>query len=178
MQPSTWNQRPSSAANAARALQIVDGAGVDGACRSDHAGRLKTCRAIFRDCRAQCGKVNAQLIVGADTPERAVPEAERLHRLAVAAVDLVGTIETQGLLDRSDALLAHVDTSLGVPRHGQADDIGHRAAADQRAAGRGWQAQHLLAPVDDLLIHQSGGMVAAAKVRALNGRQKIAQARR
>ena len=67
------------------------------------------------------------------------------------------------------------DAGLGVARHGQPDDVGHRAAADQRAAGRRGQTQHLLAPVDHLAVHQPGGMVAAAEVGALDCRQEIAE---
>ena len=121
MQPSTWNQRSSSRRQARESLQIVDCAGVDRPGRSDHAGRLKSRRAILRDRRMQGGEVDPQLGVGRDAPQRPVSQPERLHRLAVAAVNLVGGIEAQGLFDGGDAVFAHVDAGLEhcAPRSGR-----------------------------------------------------------
>ncbi len=175
MQPSTWNQRSSSAARSASACRSsiapvltvpavpITQAGLNPAARSSAIGV------------AQGGDVDAQVGIGRNAPQRPIAEAQRLHRLAMAAVDLVRAIEAQGLRDGGDAMFAHVDAGLGVARHGQPDDVRHRAAADQRAAGGGGKAQHLLAPVDHLLVQQRGGMVAAAEVGTLDRRQEIAE---
>ena len=51
---------------------------------------------------------------------------ERFHRLPMAAVDLVRSVEPQRLRDAGDTHLPDVDTSLDFARNGQPDEIGHR----------------------------------------------------
>ena len=104
-----------------------------------------------------------------------LPSPSSLHRLAMARVKLVRTVEAQRLFDRRDAVFSDVDAGLDIARDGQADDIGHRAAADQRPARRCWKADDFLEPADHLLVHQGGGVIAAAEVGALDRGKKIAE---
>ena len=87
MQPSTWNQRLLLPPLASERLQIVDGAGVDGAGRSDHAGGRESRRADPRAIavRRAAGRSAARHRSAMRRSAR-LPQAERLHRLAVAGV--------------------------------------------------------------------------------------------
>ena len=175
MQPSTWNQMLFFGGQCRERLEIVDCAGIHRAGISDDAGRLEPRRAVFGDRGPESGKIDPQIGIGGDAAQRLVSETEQLHRLAVAGVHLIRAIKAQRLFDGRHAVFAHVDARLGVSRDGQADDIGHRSAADQRAARRGGKPHHLLAPVDHLAVHQGSGMIAAAEVRALDRRKKVAK---
>ena len=157
-----------------QSLQIIDRTGVDRPGRSDHACRSEACRAVLRDRRAQRREVDAQPGVRGNPSQGPVPQPEGLHRLAVAGVDLIRTIEAKRPLHRGDAVLAHVDAGLDVSGDGQSDHVRHRASADQRAAGRSGKADHLLAPANDLPVQQRGGVIAAAEVGALDRREEVA----
>ena len=154
-------------------LEIVDRAGVDRARGRDHAGRLETRRPVRRYGGFESGEVDPKRPVGRDAAQRPVAEAKRLHRLAVAGMDLIRAVEGERLRNRSDAVLAHVDAGLDVARHRQADDVAHRAAAHERAArGRG-EADHRLQPIHDLPVQEGRGVGAPAEVGSLNRRDEI-----
>ncbi len=107
--------------------------------------------------------------------QRDVSEPERFDGFAMAAMKLVRAVEAQRLLQGAHPALAYVDAGFFVPRDGKSDHIGHRAAADESSARGGGKADHLLAPVHHLLVHQGRGVIAAAEVRALDRRKEIAQ---
>src|SRR5215208_2666167 len=100
-----------------QALQIVDGPGVYRAGRGYYAGRPKSHGAIFGNGLAQRCKVDAQSGICRNAPQRSMPESQRLHRLAMAAVKLIGSIKSQRLLNSGDAELADIDASLSVACH-------------------------------------------------------------
>src|SRR6185437_9482356 len=156
-------------------LEIVDRPGVDGPGIGDHARRLKSRGTVARDGGAKRLQVEAKIVSGRDALKRAVAEPHRLDRLAMATVELVRGIESQRPLDRGDAPFAHVDACLDIAGDEQGHRVGHRSAADQRPARRSRKADHLLAPVDDLLVHPCGGVIAAAKVGSLDRGHKISQ---
>ena len=122
--------------------QVVDGARVDRARGRDHAAGRKSVRPVFRDGGAQRIDVHSQRAVCRSAPQRLIAEAECLHRLAMTGMNLVRSVEAQGLFDRCHTELAHVHTRLDVTCDRQADDVRHRAAADERAASGMRKADH------------------------------------
>src|SRR5262245_18646553 len=151
-------------------LQIIYRAGIYRPGRSYHAGGLKICCTILRDSLPQGGYIDPKLSICRYVSESLVAQPKRFHCLTVTTVKLIRAVEAQRLLDGGDTVFAHINTRLDVSRHIQANDVGHRAAAHQRAAGRSGKADHLLAPAYHLLVHKSCRMVATAEVRALDGR--------
>src|SRR6516165_12681970 len=154
--------------------QVVDGARVDRARGRDHAAGRKSVRPVFRDGGAQRFDVYSQRAVYRNAPQRLIAEAECLHRLAMTGMNLLRSVEAQGLFDRCDTELAHVHARLDVTCDRQADDVRHRAAADERAASGMRKADHGLKPVYDLPVHQCGGVTAAAEIGALDRSEEIA----
>ncbi len=175
MAPSTCSQRSSRLARRGERLEIVDCAGVDRARGRDHAGRLKALRAVGRYGGFERGEVDPKRPVGRDATQRPVAEAKRLHRFAVAGMDLIRSIEGERLWNRRDAKFAHVDPGLDVARHSQRNDVAHRAAAHERAAGGLRKANHHLQPIHDLPVEEGRGMGAPAEVGSLNRGDEIAE---
>ena len=66
--------------------------------------------------------VHSQRAVYRNAPQRSIAETERLHRLAMTGMNLVRSVEAQGLFDRCHTELAHVDARLDVTCDRQADD--------------------------------------------------------
>jgi len=152
MAPSTCSQRSSRLAEAGERLEIVDRAGVDRARGRDHAGRLEALRPVGRYGGFERGEVDPKRPVGRDATQRPVAEAEGLHCLAVARMHLIRAVEGERLWNSRDPELAHVDTGLDVARHGQGDDVAHRAAAHERTARGLGVADHRLQPIYDLPV--------------------------
>src|SRR5579883_687106 len=149
-------------------FQIIDGPSVHRPSVADHAGRLKAGRSVPLNCSAQRTEVDAKIAPGWNSFKRAISEPHRFDRFAVTTVDLVRGIEAEWFLDGCYPVLTHVDTRLDIARDDQGDGVGHGPAADQRAARRSRKADHLLAPVNDLLVQSCGGVIAAAKVGPLD----------
>ena len=131
-------------ASVASALEIVNRAGVDRASGRNYAGRLKALSPIGRYGGFERGEVDPKRPVGRDATQRPIAEAKGLHCLAVAGMDLIRAVEDERLWNRRDAELANVDASLDVARHGQGDDVAHRAAAHERPARGLGEADHRL----------------------------------
>ena len=108
MAPSTCSQRSSRLASAASASEIVNCAGVDRARGRDHAGRPEALRAVGRYGGFERGEVDPKRPIGRDATQRPVAEAESLHGLAVAGMDLIRAVEGERLCNRRDAEFAHV----------------------------------------------------------------------
>src|SRR5208283_1830767 len=89
-------------------LKIVDRAGVDRARGRDHAGRLNSLRTVGRYGGFERGEVDPKRPVGPDAAQRPIAEAEGLHGLAVAGMDLIRAVERERLWNRRDPELAHV----------------------------------------------------------------------
>ena len=69
-----------------------------------------------------------------------------------------------GELGIADALLANLRTQRVLAGAKQGDEIGHRGAGKQHAAGAGRHAHHLRRPGDHLALDGDAGMVAAAAI--------------
>ncbi len=87
-------------------IQIVDGPRIHGSCRADDAGWPEAAFPVPGDRLAQRREVHAAGGIGRYAAKRPVAEAERLHRLAVAGMNLVGGVEAHRLFQRADPFLA------------------------------------------------------------------------
>lgn len=108
--------------------EIVYRAGIDCPGGTDDAGGLHAARAVLGDRSAECRKVDPVAGIGRESSQRLVAEPERLDRLAMAGMDLVGRIEAQGFFERRKPLFAQIDSRHGVAGNRQADKVGHRTA--------------------------------------------------
>ncbi len=86
---------------------------------------------------------------------------------------LTGGIEAQGR--RPHPVGAHIMPGLRIARHRQADQVRDRPATGQRAARRHRKSRDLRHPADHLPFKKRGRSIAAAKVRPVDRRQKVAQ---
>ena len=104
-------------------LEVVDGAGVDGARRRDDGERLDAGGPVGGDGGGEGVDVHGPVVAHRDLAQRGLPEPEQLDRLAVAAVHLGGGV---------DAEPAAVRHPVGAQR--RADP----GACGRRRGRRGW----------------------------------------
>ena len=72
-------------------------------------------------------------------------------------------------------LFAKVESCLGMPRHRQAQQVCHGAAAGQDAARFRRHAHHFLQPLQNLLLHQRGSLLPASQVGVNAGGEHVGQ---
>ena len=164
MAPSTCSQRSSRLASAASASRSSIAPVLTVPAVAITQAGSKALRPVGRYGGFERGEVDPKRPVGRDATQRPVAEAEGLHRLAVAGMDLIRAVEGERLWNRRDAELAHVDAGLDVARHGQGDDVAHRAAAHERPARGLGEADHRLQPIHDLPVEEGRGMGAPPRL--------------
>ena len=155
--------------------EIVNCAGVDRTRGRDHAGRPEALREVVRYGGFERCEVDPEQLIGRDATQRPVAEAESLHGLAVAGMDLIRAVEGERLCNRRDAEFAHVRAGCDIARHGQGNDVAHRAAAHERAARGLGEAHHRLQPIHHLPVEEGRGMRASTEVGSLNRCEEIAE---
>src|SRR5215472_12056583 len=124
MHPSIWSQRSSSLARAASAgKSSMAPVLTEPAVAITQQGASPSARSFAM--AAQRFDVYSQRTVYRNAPQRSIAEAECLYRLAMTGMNLVRSVEAQGLFDRCDTELAHVHARLDVTCDRQTDDVRH-----------------------------------------------------
>jgi hypothetical protein len=82
--------------------------------------------------RVERGHVHPVVVVDRDQANRCAAESEELNRLADTAVRLRRQIERKRLFGAAQAVLAHVDATLDVPRDGERGQRRHGTAAHEQ----------------------------------------------
>ncbi len=120
---------------------------------------------------AQEVHADAERIVGRDLAELAQADAEQVHRLVHAIVDLIGGVDDHAR-QGAQALLAHVARGFRAARRGQGREVRHGSARGQDALGALWETEDLRQPPHDQRLHVDRGVVAAPAV-GIHGRGEI-----
>ena len=176
MQPSTWNQRSSSRRQCRQSLQIVDCAGVDRAGRSDHAGGPEPRRPILGDRRAQGDQVDPQFGVGRNAPQRPVAQPERLHRLAMTAVEPDPSRRSASGFSMAATPCSRTSTpALALRATVRPMMLAIEPPLTSVPLAEAGKPIISLHQPTTCWSMQGGGMVAAAEVRALDRRQEVPQ---
>ena len=154
-------------------VEVVGGARVDRAGRPDDADRPHADPPVGGDLLAQRGKLDAELLVHGNAPQRRVAHAEQLDRLLRPAVDLGRRVDDERRVGPVESVLTHVEPGLGVARNGEAREVGHRAAAHEQAARARREPHQLREPRDDLELDELRRLVEAREVCVHPGREHV-----
>ncbi len=130
--------------------------------------------AIGRDRGFERGDVDLEPIGDGNLAKAREAEPEQSYALVDRVVGFVRPVQHQART-AGEPVRIHVEPGPGMPRHGQAHEIGHRTTAQQDAARVTRVAQHLLAPVDDLPLDVESGLVGTADVRIHGRGQQLGQ---
>ena len=143
---------PLLAAERGERAQVVGGAGVHRAGVADHAERPVPRRAVGRDGGAQRGDVDLVRRVDRDRAGRRVRPGPAARSPSGPSCGSRSSRRAGGAASprRCRPSRAHVESRADVPRHGQPDQVRHRAAAHQEPAGVRREPQHLRHPSDHL----------------------------
>ena len=153
--------------------KVINRPGVGRARRGDHAGRLQPRRAILGDHPGKGSHIHTKGVIRWHQPQRLGPKPQHFHRLLMRRMDLIRGIETQRLWQVRHPLGAHIDTGHRIARHRQPDKVGHRPARGQRAPRTFGKTHQPAQPVHHLNVGRRRRRIAAAKVRPVDGSQKI-----
>ena len=151
-------------------VEGIDGAGVDGAGVADHDRRLPPRPPVLGDRALQQVHADPEPVVGRDLPQLLPADAQEVHRLVDAVVDLVGDVDDERRCPRK-AVLAHA-RGLRATGRGEGGEVRHRSARGQEALGGRGQAEDLGEPGDDAPLDVDGRVVAAPAV-AVHGRGEV-----
>ena len=143
-------------------VERVDGAGVHGAGVAHDDRGLPAGLPVVGDRPLQQVHADAEAVVGRDLPQLLPADAEEVHGLVHAVVDLVRHVDDQRRRSR-EAVLAHA-WGLGAPGRREGGEVRHRAARGEQALRRLRQAEDLGEPGDDAPLHVDGRVVSAPAV--------------
>ena len=155
-------------------LQIVDGAGVDGARVADDADRSHAGLAILPDGGTQRRDIDPPVRAHRHSREPTPAEAQQVAALLRPTVGLAGAVDPEAPVVRQ-AVLAHVEAGIRRAGHGEPSEVRDRGPAHEQAAGGGRVAHQLRQPSDNPTLHLRGALVVAAHVGVHRRGQQVGQ---
>eukprot|EP00964_Phaeocystis_antarctica_P054179 scaffold31825_cov60-Phaeocystis_antarctica.AAC.2 len=152
------------------AVEVIDGTHVDRARSADHQEWRETSAAVLLDHCAQRLEVHREVGPHRHEPQRVRAEPQNVEGARDARVCALRHVADQrappdaSLRSNKAGLAAAVEAEHPVSRGLERDDSGHRGARDQQRTAVGWEAHHRAAPLQHLLLHVDGRVLARAAV--------------
>ena len=153
-------------------IEVIDGAGVDGARGPQYADGAQSRGAVGGDQVAHRRDIDAEIPVHRHDAVGITPHAHEFQALGDPAVHLRGAIDGEPRLT-VEAVLPEVEPRLRVAPDREADDVRHSAAARHDAARARGEAHHLGEPLDHLQFDQFRRLVHADRVHVHAGGEHV-----
>ncbi len=167
--------QPLAGGDLGQSLQVVDGAGVDRACRADDQERIQPRGAVCRHRLGQGPGVQAAIGQDRDLAQGGRTEPGDVQRLGDTAVRALGSVGGEAGPGLAHPVDTAVRTQGGRARGQHRDQVGHRGSGDEQAAGGPGKAEQLRHPAGHLALDLDGGVVAPAEIGVEPGRQHLRQ---
>ncbi len=135
---------------------------------------MKPWRAVGLDRGLKRRDIDPVVIVDRNDPERLAAETGDFHRLGDAAMGGGGGIGDEPLA-APEPLAPHAGAQRRGARDEHADEVRHRGAGDEKAAGAVGKTEQLAHPLGDLPLHLDGNVIAAAEIGVEAGGQHLRQ---